>query len=244
MLFVDADTRFEPAFLPTLIGYANAHSLDMVSLFLKRKHPNLLSAVFMPYAYALYFAGINVKSVHSLNLMHTKKALANGQCILFGASAYAFTGGHRTLLNEVLDDIEIARLAKRHRLKFQIMRGEQLGSARMYESFADAWRGFQKNTMRLLAYNPGATSISMVTALMAYAYVPMLMWLWSDRDEDYVVATFWTFAVLPFLPFLAWYRNPIGLFAPVISHVFPLIGINALARWLLGVKDVWKGRKV
>jgi glycosyltransferase involved in cell wall biosynthesis len=244
MLFVDADTRFEPAFLPTLIAYANTHSLDMMSLFLKRKHPNLLSALFMPYAYALYFAGINVKDVHSLNLMHTSKALANGQCILFGVSAYTFTGGHRTLLNEVLDDIEIARLTKRHRLKFQIMRAEKLGTARMYESFGDAWRGFQKNTMRLLAYNPGATAMSTLTGLIALAYVPILLWLWSETEEDYVWLTLYAFAAVPFLPFLAWYRNPLGLLAPLISHLFPVIVINALARWLLGVKDVWKGRRI
>lgn len=244
MLFVDADTRFKPEFLPTLIGYANAQSLAMVSLFLKRRHPNVFSALFMPYAYALYFAGVNTKGVHSLHLMQTKKALANGQCILFSASAYAFTGGHRTLLNEVLDDIEIGRLAKRHRLKFQIMRAEQLGWGRMYETSLDAWRGFQKNTIRLLAYNRASTALSVITALLPCAYVPILMWLWSEREEDFVLQTFYAFAAIPFLPLLAWYRNPLGLLTPLISHVFPLFVVTGLVRWLLGTNDVWKGRKI
>jgi glycosyltransferase involved in cell wall biosynthesis len=244
MLFVDADTRFKPEFLPAIVGHANANSLDMVSLFLKRRHPNLLGALFMPYAYALYFAGIKAKDVHSLNLMHTKKALANGQCILFGASAYGFTGGHRTLLKDVLDDIELARLAKRHRLKFQVMRGERLGRARMYGSSIDFWRGFHRNAIRLLAYDRGAAVWSVLTGLVPLAYVPILMWLWSDKEEDYVMLTFYGFAVLPFLALFPWYKNPLVLFTPLVSHVFPLIGINAVGRWLIGVKDVWKGRKI
>ena len=244
MLFVDADTRYKPQFLPALIGHATANSLDMVSLFLQRCHPNALSALFMPYAYALYFAGVSAKGVHSLHLMQTKKALANGQCILFRASAYAFTGGHRTLLNEVLDDIEIGRLAKRHRLKFQIMRAEKLGVGRMYESSLDAWRGFQKNTIRLLSYNLGATIISILTALAPFAYVPILLWLWSEREEDYVLLTFYAFAAIPFLPLIAWYKSPLWLLTPLIAHVFPLVAINGLVRWLIGTKDVWKGRRI
>jgi glycosyltransferase involved in cell wall biosynthesis len=244
MLFADADTRFAPEFLPALLGHANAHSLDMISLYLKRQNPNLLGALFMPYAYALYFAGIKVKDVHSLSLSHTSKALANGQCILFSASAYAFTGGHRTILNDVLDDIEIGRLAKRHRLKFQIMRAERLGRARMYESSLDFWRGFQKNSMRLLAYNRIAAFWSILTALAPFAYIPMLMWLRTDADEDYGTLAFYLFATVPFLPFVAWYKNPLVLLTPLISHLFPLLGINALGRFLLGIKDNWKGRKV
>ena len=244
LLFVDADTRFKPEFLPALIGHANSNSLDMVSLFLKRRHPNVLSALFMPYAYALYFAGVSVKGVHSLHLMQTKKALASGQCILFSSSVYAFTGGHRTLLNEVLDDIEAGRLAKRHRLKFQIMRAETLGVGRMYESSLDAWRGFQKNTVRLLAYNRGATAVSILTALAPFAYVPILLWLWAEREEDYVLGTFYAFAAIPFLPLVAWYRNPLWLLTPLISHLFPVVVITALFRWLLGREDVWKGRNI
>ena len=244
MLFVDADTRFKPEFLPTLIGHATANSLDMVSLFLKRKHPNLLSALFMPYAYALHFAGVNVKGVHSLHLFEAHKAIASGQCILFSAAAYEFTGGHRKMLNEVLDDIEIAMLAKRHRLKFQIMRAEKLGVGRMYESSMDTWRAFQKSIIKLLSYNQVAAAVSVFTGLMPFAYVPILLWLWTDIDEDYARQTMWAFAVVPFLPLLAWYRSPLWLLSPLLSHLFPIFVLDALARWLLGTKTTWKGRKV
>jgi hypothetical protein len=198
----------------------------------------------MPYAYALYFVGVNAKEIHSLHLTHTKRALANGQCILFSVSAYGFTGGHRTILKDVLDDIEIGRLAKRHRLKFQIMRAERLGRARMYESSLDFWRGFQKNAIRLLAYDRGAATWSFVAGLLPFAYVPILMWLQSDLEEDYVQQTIYLFAVLPFLPLIAWYRNPLALLTPLISHLFPLLVLNGLVRSLVGAKDKWKGRRI
>lgn len=244
MLFVDADTRFKPEFLPALIGYASASSFDMISLFLRRKHPNLLSALFMPYAYAMHFAGVRVKGVHSLHLMEAHKAIASGQCILFSTAAYEFTGGHRKFLDAVLDDIEMAMLAKRHRIKFQIMRAETLGVGRMYESSLDAWRGFQRNMIRLLSYNQVATAVSVVTALAPLAYGPVLWWLWSDIEEDYARQALYVFAAVPFLPLLAWYKNPLWLLTPLISHVFPVFVINALARFLLGSPVLWKGRKV
>ena len=245
ILFVDADTRFKPEFLPTLIGYANANSLAMVSLLLKRQHPNFLSAMFMPYAYAMYFAGVSQKNVHSLHLMKWKNALASGHCILFRADAYAFTGGHRSIINEVLDGIELGALAKRHRLKFEIMRGERLGSVRMYESSVDTMRGFQKNTMRLLSYNRLSALMSVLTTLAPLIYIPVLLGLWTDIEEDWVVQTMAVFAVVPFLPLLAWYPNLLRwVLTPLIAYLFPMLMLNCVVRWLMGGKAVWKGRKV
>ena len=244
ILFVDADTRFNPQFLPALIGHAESNTLDMVSLFLKRRHPNLLSALFMPYAYALHFAGVSVKGVHSLHLFEAHKAIASGQCILFKADAYGFTGGHRKLLNEVLDDMEIAMLAKRHRVRFQIMRAETLGIGRMHESSLDTWRAFQKVIIKLLSYNQTATAVSVLTGLVPFAYIPILWWLWTDFEEDWVRPIMSGFAVIPFLPLLLWYRNPVWFLTPLIVHVFPVFVLDALARFLLGRPPVWKGRKL
>ena len=52
------------------------------------------------------------------------------------------------------------------------------------------------------------------------------------------------FDVTHFLPVLAWYKNPLGLLTPLISHIFPLLVVTGLMRWLLGTKDVWKGRRI
>jgi hypothetical protein len=114
----------------------------------------------------------------------------------------------------------------------------------MYESSMDFWRGFHRNAIRLLAYDRGAAAWSVFTGFLPLAYVPILMWLWSDKEEDYVMLTFYGFAALPFLSLFPWYKNPMVLFTPLVAHLFPFIGINALARWLIGVKDSWKGRKI
>lgn len=68
-------------------------------------------------------------------------------------------------------------------------------------------------------------------------WVPVLMWRWSDREEDYVLRTFCAFAAIPFSPLLTWCKNPLRRLAPLISRLFPLIGTNALTRWLVGSND-------
>ena len=80
--------------------------------------------------------------------------------------------------------------------------------------------------------------------MVPFAYVPILLWLWSDIEEDFARETLYAFAVVPLLPLLLWYRNPLWLVTPVIAHLFPLFVVDALARLLLGTKVVWKGRKV
>lgn len=242
LLFVDADTRFKAEFLPALIGHARVNSLAMISLFLKRENSNLLSALVMPYAYALYFAGVNAARIHTLT---EKDALANGQCLLLLRDPYQFSSGHRAILNEVLDDIEMGRLAKRHRLKFQIMRGEKLGSVRMGGSSLEAWRAMMRNTIRLLAYDRAGALASGLTALLPYCYAPLVYWLWTQvGEEEWVQTTLYAFAALYFLPFLAWYKNPLFLFVPIVSHLFPIIPINAARHWLLGKPSLWKARKI
>ena len=93
LLFVDADTWYEPAFVPALISYAKRNSLDMASVFLKQECLTVIEKILLPYAFALYFCGVHAESVNNAK---SAEALANGQCMLFRRSAYQAIGGHRS----------------------------------------------------------------------------------------------------------------------------------------------------
>ena len=241
VLFVDADVECLPKLLPALLVRAADGPLDMVSLFLGRRHSTFLSAFLVPYAYAAYFTCINSVKIHSLK---TTEALASGHCVLFTAAAYAFTGGHRMARNAVMDDMELGRLAKRHRLKFEIMRAEKLGRAHMYGSFVELWKGLRKGSVRLLSYNKSRSALPVLATVLPLAYLPILAWLWSQREERYVHEAMYAFATVPLWMMLPWYRNLFTLATPFTMYVFPLIAANAGIRWLLGLKDTWKGREL
>ncbi len=112
ILFVDADTWFEAPFVDAIVRYAQKESLQCVTAFLDSKHGTFLERILLPYAFALYFAGVSARSV---NDPKSKEALANGQCMLFRRDAYERIGGHGAVLDSVIEDVVMARIAKLQR---------------------------------------------------------------------------------------------------------------------------------
>ncbi len=238
LLFVDADTWYEPGFVAALVQHAEAETLTMASVFLRNHFQTVWEHALVPYAFGLYFTGVSVEGVHSLK---SRETLANGQCLLFDSDAYDFTGGHRAVIRSVIEDVDIARLAKRHRLRFEVLRGENLGHVRMYDSLAAIWRGFQKNSFPFLGANPGVGLRVILASILMTSWAPVLAWL--VRDGQTLAA--YAFAAAPALAALFWRRSPLAtLLAPISIYVFQLIALHSMAAHYFGFSSVWKGRKV
>jgi chlorobactene glucosyltransferase len=238
LLFVDADTWYTPGFVPAIVQHAEELKLDLISAFLRNKFVTLWEHILVPYAFGLYFTGVNVDDVHSLK---SREVLANGQCLLFRNDAYDFTGGHRSVIRSVIEDVEMARLAKRHRLRFEVIRAEKFGRVRMYDSLGSIWRGFQKNSFQFLDANPGVGIQVIAASVLMTSYLPVLLWLIREGEFAGTLA----FAVVPMLATFAWYRGSYGvLLAPVAIYVFQIIALHSMAAHFFGFGGMWKGRKV
>ena len=238
LLFVDADTWFEPAFVPALLAYATRQNLDMASVFLQQECRSAIERILLPYAFALYFCGVQADRVNSAK---SPQALANGQCLLFRRTAYNSIGGHASVATSVIEDVALARVAKQHGLQTRVLRSEKLGHVRMYDSFPSIWRGFQKNSFRFLLVNP-LSGLQVITAsILLTSYLPVLAWLVSDRHA--VAAGI--FALVPSLGLAPWYlRKWDALFAPLAIYLFQLIALNGMLTTLFRAKTNWKGRRV
>ena len=238
LLFVDADTWYEPAFVPALISYAERNRLDMASVFLKQECLSVIESILLPYAFALYFCGVHAESV---NNSKSAEALANGQCMLFRRSAYRAIGGHAAVASSVIEDVALARVAKKHGLQTRVLRSEKLGHVRMYDSFWSIWRGFQKNSFRFLLVNPISGLQVIAASILLTSYLPVLAWLVVDKQ--WVAAG--VFAVLPPIGLAPWYGKwSHAILAPVAIYLFQLIALNGMLTTLLGRKTDWKGRRV
>ena len=238
LLFVDADTWFEPSFAPALVSYADHQSLDMASVFLKQECITAIERILLPYAFALYFCGVHAESVNSAK---SPEALANGQCLLFRRAAYDSLGGHASVAGSVIEDVALARVAKQRGLRTRVLRAEKLGHVRMYDSFAAIWRGFQKNSFRFLLVNPLSGLQVIAASILLTSYLPLLIWLLSDRH--YVAAL--VFALVPPASLVPWYeRTRDAALSPIAIYVFQLIALNGMLTTLLRRKTNWKGRHV
>jgi len=238
ILFVDADTWYEPQFVQSLLSYAAKENLAAVSVFPRQRCPSWWERTLLPYAFGLYFTGVSAGAV---NDPRKPEALANGQCLLFRRKSYAFLGGHRAVATSVIEDVELARLVKRHRMSARVLRCESMAFVRMYDSFGGLWRGFQKNSFRFLRVNLGTALLVVSASVVMTSWLPMLLVL--------LYLHIWAAAALFFLvPALAWRRWygswRSALLSPFAIYVFQAIAISAMLKGLFGMKTNWKGRRV
>ncbi len=238
LLFVDADTWYTPPFLASMVSYAERESLDIVSAFLHQELVTTAERIILPYAFALYFCGVSAVNVNSSN---SGEALANGQCLLVRRSAYSRLGGHAAVATSVIEDVALARLAKSQRLRVCVVRAEQLGSVRMYDSFGAIRRGFEKNSFRFLGVNPATGAQVMLASILLTSYLPIAVWLLAGSH----FATAVLFATVPILLLTPWYRSVRrALAAPLAIYAFQAIAISAMVRTMTGAGVIWKGRRV
>ncbi len=238
MLFVDADTWYRPELASSLVSYATKYDLSLATVFLKQECVTVWEKIILPYAFALYFCGVNGKQV---NTSSSSEALANGQCMLWKRSSYQFVGGHGTVATSVIEDVDLARLAKRHALRLRVLRAEHLGSVRMYDGFAAIWRGFQKNAFRFLVVNPGTGFQVVVASIVMASWLPMMIALITHKL--WIAAVL--FYLLPCALFAPWYGSFLGiLLTPLAIYLFQAIALNAMISTTFNLRTTWKGRAV
>lgn len=238
LLFVDADTWYDPRFAATFVAYAEAEKLDMVSAFLRQLTISAAERILLPYAFALYFTGVNAANVNSAI---AREALANGQCLLVRRDAYEKLGGHQAVIESVIEDVAMARLAKEKELITRVIRAESLGNVRMYENLRAIWRGFEKNSFRFLLVNPLSGILVVAASIIFTTYLPLLVVL--ILGQEWLAAGLFLF--VPGLTLLPWYRTLAALWrVPIAIYLFQIIALSGMLKTLTRGKTDWKGRMV
>jgi cellulose synthase/poly-beta-1,6-N-acetylglucosamine synthase-like glycosyltransferase len=236
LLFVDADTWFDPRFLPSLLAYADREKLDAASVFPRQHCLTLAEQTLVPYAFALYFTGVDARAVNS---PRSPEALGNGQCFLFRRAVYQAIGGHRAVSKLIIEDIALARLLKQNGFRYRVLRAESLAHVRMYASLAAIFRGFEKNAFRFLTVNPITAAQVILASVLATSWLPVLLWAAVDSQ--------WTAAAVLFVSLpavlLPLYGRRVWL-VPAAVYGFQVIALSSLAASLTGRKVIWKGRRV
>ncbi len=229
VLFADADTWFEPGFLESAVSFAEVNQLAMLSLYLRQEYETFSEQAVGPYLAALLFCGVSPKA--------DPTAVFNGQCVLVRREPYEFLGGHAALLNTTSDDVKLAGLAERHRLKFTTARADRLGHARFREPAAS----FRRSAYRILLLGSWVGIMIIAATLVAALWLPALAWMIAHREWIPAVV----FALLPSLLLLGWCQSlaramlaPWAIYATLPILLFSMTGAAA------GRQMKWKRRVV
>lgn len=143
LLFADADVRFAPGAVAALLDFALSRGAPGATAFPFLETGSRIERAVLPVAGALMQVAI-IPS-WAARARWSNVAIGIGGCLLVEREFYESIGGHAARPGEVIDDLALARAAKRAGRPLPWARGESLMRLRYYEGAAEMWRGWRKN---------------------------------------------------------------------------------------------------
>jgi glycosyltransferase involved in cell wall biosynthesis len=214
LLFTDADTVHEPGDLRRGIHEATRHKAGMLSYSPRQVVTGFAQRTLMPLVFcelALAYPPAKVSDPGQ------KVAAANGQYLLVEREAYRRIGGHAAVRDRVLEDVELALLAKRRRVGLRFRYAEDAVATRMYRSTAAMIEGWTKN-LALLFNNALALALWRAIDILLLFCLPILaVELWSARFGAHSLEWLgagWVLALL-------WVRTLVRFYSRVAKSNFP-----------------------
>lgn len=216
LLFTDADTIHEQGNLRRAIHEAERHKAGMLSYSPRQIVSGFAQRVLMPLVFselALAYPPAKVSDPAQ------KIAAANGQFLLVEREAYRRLGGHASVANKVLEDVELAFMAKRRRVGLRFRYAADAVATRMYRSTAAMIEGWSKN-LALLFNNALALALWRALDFLLLFGLPILaVGLWNAKLA--VRSPEWLSGGLVMA--LLWVRTLFRFYARVAKSNFPFI---------------------
>jgi len=175
LLFTDADTIHEPESARRAVAEAERHCAGMLSYSPRQRVKGLAQKAVMPLIFGDLAATYSPAKVSNAA---SPVAAANGQFLLVRRDVYEKIGGHQAVRGSLLEDVELATLAKHQRLGLRFRYGPDAVSTRMYRSFGAMWQGWTKNLALLFANAPALAGMRLVQ-LAVLLGIPVLIWFFA-----------------------------------------------------------------
>lgn len=151
VVFLDADVRPDPA-LPRAVAALIADGSDLASAQLRFDCPDPAQRVLHPALLATLVYRLG--PLDTTARVPASVAAINGQCFAVRRDALVNAGGFAIVSGHSTDDIALARALTAAGWRLVVADGSRLGTARMYESAADALREWAGRSLAL----PGAAT--------------------------------------------------------------------------------------
>jgi glycosyltransferase involved in cell wall biosynthesis len=216
LLFTDADTVHEPGNLHRAIHEAKKHKVGMLSYSPRQIVQGVAQRSLMPLVFcelALAYPPAKVSDPGQ------RIAAANGQFLLIEREAYRRLGGHAAVAAKVLEDVELAFLAKRRKLGLRFRYAEDAVSTRMYRTTGAMMEGWTKNLALLFDNTLALTVWRFLDILLLVALPWLAVELWSARFGGHSLQWLgagWVLAIL-------WVRNLFRFYGRVAKSNFPFL---------------------
>ena len=143
LLFLDADVRLEEDALNSALFKMQYNSADILSVFPTQIMKSFGEFLIVPLLNWFLLSFLPLVQVFKSRRKSLLAAI--GQFIMFKRDIYFSLGGHESVKDKIVEDMEIAAAAKSNSYKVLSALGHDAVNCRMYDGFDDAYNGFVKN---------------------------------------------------------------------------------------------------
>lgn len=237
-LFIDADVRLNKHAVSSALNIVNDKSLNMLSVFPSQQINGIGAQLVVPLMNWLLLTFLPLVQVYKSS--RPSFVAANGQFILIDRTTYETTGGHSSVRDQVVEDMELARRIKKRGLKMMTALGGDSIYCRMYNSFSDSVNGFSKNFFKGFNINPILFLLLIIFITLVFL-VPLFLLILNVNFLLIVIIVLIGRAIISLISKQNIFINTVLHFIQMGIIVY--VGIKSVYGALVGT-HVWKGRKI
>jgi cellulose synthase/poly-beta-1,6-N-acetylglucosamine synthase-like glycosyltransferase len=192
LFFVDSDVTLQPNALSAGLSLAISRQYDVLTLLTALECHTFLERLVLPLAAALWSFMFTISLTNDDN--RKEIATANGQFHLMRRSAYDSIGGHEAVKDQIVEDVEMARLLKSRGHSIRFFTGAHLAATRMHANLRQMLNGWGRIYSGTARRNP--TRIVMTILVLIFcglSVYPALAWgilrLFTHHESRWLIAS-------------------------------------------------------
>jgi chlorobactene glucosyltransferase len=242
-LFTDADTHHSPGSVSTALEAAGKSQSVFVTAIPGLTLRTWSEKLILPIIHFAFFALLpyNIMNFGS----HCRLAIGIGPFLFMRRDCYFSCGGFEAIKTEILDDMALAKRAKRNKCKTTVIDGTGFVTVRFYGSFKEVWAGFSKNSFQAIGGSPHfLMGVALVCYfLFIYPYISLGGALCSHQSIALPLLLVLTISSIK-ITMASRFKTSVcyGLLHPLMVLLILLILFNSFRLSLFGKKFEWKER--
>ena len=241
LIFTDADTTHSSNVVRRTLGWMQKLDLGMLSAFPQQITRSFAEKLIVPVIDFFVYGMLPLWATYYFR--SCAFAAANGQWIVFKREAYLKIGGHESVKNQIVEDVELNRLAKQSGIKTLTTAGTNIVFCRMYHSPAEVWHGFSKNFYGLTG-NSTLLFLMIELMLIGCCVLPFIFWILKPNSLLLLSVIALNLLIRTILSIRFKHPFLISVFLHPISILFAaIIGLNSFYQYHWGSFQ-WKDRNI
>lgn len=152
LMFVDADINFSPEAFTQSLALLQKTQAKSLSGFPAFEVAPFLSKLLVPMQHFVVFFHLPLPLANYTTF--SAATAAHGAWMLFDRKTYEAIGGHRGVHSSLVEDVHISREIKKAGHRMLLANITKSVSSKMYETNAEVWEGFLKNSYTGIGRSP------------------------------------------------------------------------------------------